>query len=68
MRLSAGIGEAFVFIEFPGLGRWSSLWFGGVESESPPLFTGFRHCLRLTAAIPKGSRSLHPGSFPYAGP
>ena len=66
-RLSAGIGETRVFIEFPGLGCWSSLRLGGLESESPALFTGFPHCLRLiAAAIPRVSRSLRPGASPDA--
>ena len=67
IRLSAGIGETRVFIEFPGLGCWSSFRLGGLESESPALFTGFPHCLRLiAAAIPRVSRSLRPGASPDA--
>jgi hypothetical protein len=51
-------------LEFPGLGFSALVWLGGVESESPPLFTGIRHCLRLmAAAIPKASRFVRPGSF-----
>ena len=67
LGLSAGIGETRVFIEFPGLGCWSSFRLGGLESESPALFTGFPHCLRLiAAAIPRVSRSLRPGASPDA--